>query len=500
MIKDIKSQLKVLLKYKKHKKRKDQLKTVAIAIIIFLFILLTISLIFSKQVFKAPTYQAQQNNSADTLQAQIFFNNNELDQTFEKIIAEALDEAQDSIDIAMYSFNIFALKRDLYRAHERGVNVNIILSQNKYKQHQMIFDDLPQSIAITHVGSQDDDYLSQYMHHKFIIVDKGTKNQKLITGSVNLTEYQILFDPSYLFITSDPYIIQTYTEEFNRLSQGYSGPDKLALNNYQPWAQHIDYQDSFLDIYFSPGFKENNINTKIAKLIAQAKEDIKIMAWQASDQNIAREIIKQAKQGLSISIIADDTNFADRYSIFPYLLRVKQEYQLDNLEIITDTWKSLDLYEEIPNELVGNDFFNSFFHHHALIIDHHLVLFGTNNWSNMGSKINDENIMISNNEYLVNNFEKVFALHYTKLRNTSVNISLDDKEIELDADIFTKYQGHKMSIFAFDNFITQESDICYETLTITDSKLKTKCENKIYDIYIHNQNGLIQAGNIVYKN
>ena len=84
MIKDIKSQLRALLKYKIPKKRKGQLKIISAAVLVFLVLLFSASIIFSKYIFKAPTYKAQKNNSADTLKAQIYFNNNELDRTFEK--------------------------------------------------------------------------------------------------------------------------------------------------------------------------------------------------------------------------------------------------------------------------------------------------------------------------------------------------------------------------------------------------------------------------------
>jgi phosphatidylserine/phosphatidylglycerophosphate/cardiolipin synthase-like enzyme len=499
MIKNIKSQIKELLNYKARKKIKKQIKTLIALMIIFIITLFIISIFFSSKFFQKRTYQPAILKEAEYFQGEIFFNNRKEDEIFEKIIAKSIESAQKSIDIAMYSFNVFALKRDLYRAHERGVEINIILSKNKIQQHQIVFEDLPKGINISYVGSAEDDNFSQYMHHKFIIIDKNTEQAKLITGSVNFTEYQLLFDPSYLLITADSNIIEAYTKEFTRLQNNYSGPDKLRLANYRPWAERINYQDSFLDIYFSPGFKENNINSKITELIQSAEKEIKIMAWQASDMNIAKNIIVQARKGLEIKIIVDDANFADQFSIFPHLLKAKKQYQLENLEIVTDTWKSLDLYNEIPNELVGDNFFNSFFHHHALLVDNNLVLFGTNNWSNMGSNINDENTMISDNKYLVNRFNDVFDFHHQKLRKKSINIEINQQKITLEPQVLDRYRGSNISIFAFNDFIAQASDICYETLKIDNSEIDIQCNNKFFDIYIHDQDGVIQAGNIVSR-
>jgi phosphatidylserine/phosphatidylglycerophosphate/cardiolipin synthase-like enzyme len=500
MIKDIKLLIKELLNYKKNKKQKRrQLQIFFVFFLFFIISLFIISLSLSKKIFQQLEYSPEKTTKADTFQGEIFFNSQKASKTFEKTIAESLESAQTSIDIAMYSFNVFALKRDLYRAHDRGIKINIILSENKNAQHKIVFDDLPEGISLQQVGSQDTDDLPQYMHHKFIIIDKDTDNRQLITGSVNLTEYQILFDPSYLLVTSDAEIIATYAQEFTRLQNGYSGPDKLKLLDYKPWAKRINYTDSFFDIYFSPGFKGNNINRKIEELIKTAEKDIKVMAWQASDLAIARALVLKAQEGIGVKIIVDDTNFADRYSIFPYILKAKQQYQLNNLEIVTDTWKSLDLYENIPNELVGNDFFNSFFHHHALIIDNELVLFGTNNWSNMGSNINDENTMITNNQYIVNSFIDIFNHHYQDLRQQMADITIVGQTVNISQEIVEQYLGSQVSIFSFSGPIYQASDICHQTLELNNSELSTNCDFKFFDIYIHDNNGQIQAGNILYK-
>ncbi len=423
-----------LLKIKSRKYKKYRKKIIKI---IVYFICLAMVLIFlshklvSLKIFesKLPNYIPSQDVKVDkSMEGMVYFNNEFQTTTFSDIIISSIENAQQSIEVAMYSFNLETIRDKIYEANQRGAQITLILDIDKSKQHDIVFADLPKNIERIDPGKSSTKS-NPNMHHKFVIIDRGTPQQKLITGSLNWTTLQESFDPSFLFVTTDSKIIQAYGFEFDLLKQNISGTKKLRNKEYKPWLRNIIYNDCFLDVWFSPGFQNNSINQKIVDLIENAQENIEIIIWQATDKNISRAIVKKARKGLSIKIITEDFNFWEQNSIFPYLMSQKDKYHLDNLEIINDVWRTIDLKDKIPEEF--GETFNSFIHHHTLIIDDKIVIFGTNNWSNQAAFKNDEDIIITDNKNIVNEFRKTFAFHYQELRNKELSAQIIGQNLEI---------------------------------------------------------------------
>ena len=51
-----------------------------------------------------------------------------------------------------------------------------------------------------------------------------------------------------------------------------------------------------------------------------------------------------------------------------------------------------------------------------MIIDNQKIIFGTNNWSTWGFYKNDEDTILTNNKYLVTEFQKTFDYFYKTLK------------------------------------------------------------------------------------
>ncbi len=64
----------------------------------------------------------------------------------------------------------------------------------------------------------------------------------------------------------------------------------------------------------------------------------------------------------------------------------------------------------------GEEDFNSFLHHHLLLVDGTIAVFGTNNWSTNGFFNNNESIMISNIPYMFQSFKQAFDANLDKAR------------------------------------------------------------------------------------
>ena len=106
-----------------------------------------------------------------------------------KAALDAVEGAERSIDLAMYSFSDSAIEAALVAAHDRGVEVRVVLDQ----AHKTSAWTHGLAIRLEEAGIRVRSAGSKIMHHKFVLVDalddSGMPNPDatLITGSANWT-------------------------------------------------------------------------------------------------------------------------------------------------------------------------------------------------------------------------------------------------------------------------------------------------------------------------
>lgn len=395
------------MKFKKKQK-------ILAGLILGIVILLLLALAVSKLRFLLDRFLVPPNRPAQTVTAgkpvatDIFFSNEgetvSPGSSSQTVIKE-IDKAQKTLEIAMYSFKSIPIKEAVYRANLRGVKVTLIMDWRKKAEHDIFFSDLPTSIRRFDRGSSNRGG-SALMHHKFALIDRDQKEQKLIFGSFNWTQLQEEYDRSFFLVTGDSELVKSFGREFDRLVNGEMGPKKLKDQNYHPWDLALAAGGYNYEVWFGPGKAGANIGYRILELLREAKTEIKIMVWDFTDQTLAAEIIRRARTGVKITIIADSLNFYNKTSVFNYLLAEKNKYNLTNLQILTNDVPSQKTKETI----------DPFLHYHLLIIDAQKTLFGTNNWSQGGAFYNDESAMVTDDKQLVNSFMKSFEYNYRQGR------------------------------------------------------------------------------------
>jgi len=94
------------------------------------------------------------------------------------VILLVINEAEESIDVAMYTFTDFVLAEALVEARDRGVDVRVYLDRSqvyaKYSQSRYA----TRSSLVIRISSN-----RYIMHNKFVIID----DDPVITGSYNWT-------------------------------------------------------------------------------------------------------------------------------------------------------------------------------------------------------------------------------------------------------------------------------------------------------------------------
>ncbi|MEA3486011.1 MAG: phospholipase D family protein, partial [Candidatus Aerophobetes bacterium] len=124
-------------------------------------------------------------------------------------IIKQIDNAQEYIDIAMYSFTYEPIAEAIIRAKNRGVKIRILMdkgqSQGKYSKYRFFLDNGIAVIQDRHAG---------IMHNKIAIIDKRI----LFIGSYNWSKSaEERNEENILEFIDEEKIIRIYQERLNYL-------------------------------------------------------------------------------------------------------------------------------------------------------------------------------------------------------------------------------------------------------------------------------------------
>lgn len=140
----------------------------------------------------------------------------------EGAIIQELDEAKETIDMAMYYFTDRDLANEVIDAHDRGVSVRIYLDKDqkeaKYSKSRYL---AKHGIPVRYSSNP---YI---MHHKFCVID----NDVVITGSYNWTASAGKRNNENLLVIHDAKVAQEYSAEYNRLWNNHGNTVRLIDPN-----------------------------------------------------------------------------------------------------------------------------------------------------------------------------------------------------------------------------------------------------------------------------
>ena len=135
-------------------------------------------------------------------------------------IAEEIDRAQTSIDIAMYSYSDANVTARLTAAAQRGVKLRFIYEDGGLDSRAAN----PQtttSMKLENAGA-DVRYVNKVMHHKMMIIDgprddlSKAKTARLVTGSANWSNSAATrFDENTMFISNAEELVLRFQREFD---------------------------------------------------------------------------------------------------------------------------------------------------------------------------------------------------------------------------------------------------------------------------------------------
>lgn len=267
-------------------------------------------------------------------------------------IADAIRQSKISVDVAAYKLNLWEIRDALIGAHRRGVDVRIVIDSDNKSETEI------QEIVNTGIKVIDDRSES-LMHNKFIIIDR----QEVWTGSMNPTLGGAYYDNNNMIRINSLELAKNYLDEFNEMFLEYRFSRGSVENTSFP---QLFLNGSLVETYFSP---EDGTAKRIIELIQSAEQDIYILAYSFTSDEIADAIIERAQSGVDIKGVMD----AGQY-------RSNTGTEFDRLVA-----SGVDIY------LDGNP---DNMHHKVIIIDDEILITGSYNFSYSAENKNDENTLI----------------------------------------------------------------------------------------------------------
>ena len=239
-------------------------------------------------------------------------------------VVGAIDDAQTSVDIAMYSFSDSAISDALERAVNRGLTVRFVFETARDDKNSP---ENTKSSRLEDIGV-DVRYINKIMHHKFAIIDGPTQRLDqastgtLITGSANWSNSAATkYDENTIILQGNAEALLRFQQQFN-LMWNYSRD--FAWNELLTWFSTITIKDTDLPdddafdaVFTSDNFQikqtnngptfstvsgSNHVSDTLVALIMGAQSSIHVASGHLRSRPVSEAIIRKRQQDPHVDI------------------------------------------------------------------------------------------------------------------------------------------------------------------------------------------------------
>ena len=303
--------------------------------------------------------------------------------SIEERLIEFINNAQVSIHIASFEFNLTPVAEALIAAKNRGVDVKWITDD----ENGLEYDIQPgrgQFSLLTgaDIEVKDDAGRSALMHNKFWIFDQ----QIVWTGSTNITVNGIFKQNNNVVVMRSPEMAFIFEREFQEMWGGQFGPRAPSTLSNQ-WAI---LDGTPIQVLFSP---EDNAISNLIALVNDAQISIRFLAFSFTDYPLAQAMIDRAKAGVDVKGVFETFGSNGTRS-----------------ELRTMWCANLPVRQD------GN---GSFLHDKIIIVDNSIVVTGSLNYSSNADESNEENVVILDNAEIA----ALYLQEFDKLWNQANDVA-----------------------------------------------------------------------------
>ncbi|HSR33122.1 MAG TPA: phospholipase D-like domain-containing protein, partial [Anaerolineae bacterium] len=293
------------------------------------------------------------------------------------ILAADISEAQSSVDVAAYDFDLESVARALVDAHEHGVKVRMVTDSDNASERTVR--------QLKKAGIQIvEDEREALMHNKFVVIDE----EVVWTGSWNLTENGTYRNNNNAVRIVSDLLAENYTVEFEEMfSDRQFGPESPSNTPHRQVTLKQGASDEGIRIesFFAP---EDQVADMLLEQVKDANKSIRFMAFSFTDDRIGEEVKKKDKLGLKVQGVIEERGSETEHSEYGRFDRARPR-----LDVLLD----------------GNPYM---MHHKVIILDNKTVILGSYNFTRSASDFNDENILFIHDPDIAALFREEFDRVY----------------------------------------------------------------------------------------
>lgn len=379
----------------------------------------------------------------------------------EKLVIDTIASAQVSVDLAVHELNLPGVALALRERQQAGVQVRVIL-ENQYRRpmssltaqdiarldehDRQAYQEFVQLVDQNRDGQMDaheianrdaivilqnaaipilDDTAdgsrgSDLMHHKFLVVDQRV----VVTGSANLTTSDVHGDFSspdsrgnanHLLRITSPAVAQQFEQEFALMwGDGVGGKSDSLFGLKKPYRPPQTFTlapNSSITVQFSPTSKrlswQQSGNGLIGRVLGQAARSVDMALFVFSEQQLSNILEADHLRGVQIRVLIEPDFIYQNYSEALDLMGVALASNRCRYEPNNHPWAT-------PLSTVGTPALpqGDRLHHKFGLVDGHLIITGSHNWSNAANTGNDEALLVIDNATVAAHFQREFDRLY----------------------------------------------------------------------------------------
>ena len=284
-------------------------------------------------------------------------------------LAAAMDSARQSIDVAVYSLNLWSIRDALISAHRRGVRVRVVTESDNILGPEIAE---IERAGIPVIG----DRRETLMHDKFVVIDR----QEVWTGSMNLTVGSAYDDNNNLIRLQSAPVASEFTLEFDEMFvEDLFGPLSLV------GAPHgrLPVGATSVEVLFAP---EDRVAARLTELIRGASSSIDFLAYTFTSDALADAMLERARTGVRVRGVFERDMADSLGSEFPRLRQAGIKVRQDG------NWGLM--------------------HHKVLLIDGRTVVTGSYNFTRSAEEGNDETVVLLDDPSVARAFQQEFERMY----------------------------------------------------------------------------------------
>ena len=310
--------------------------------------------------FSSPQYPDEKENRVDTIS---------------QGLVDAIDSAQNTLDIAIYELDLEHVGEAILAAQNRGVEVRMVTDSDEIEELDTLIELEEEGIPMV------PDERSAIMHNKFAVVD----NQSVWTGSWNFTPNGTFRNNNNAIFIQSPELAANYAAEFEEMFANEEFGPRSPANTPNP---KIQLGDTLIETCFGP---EDECALQLVDLLSQAQNNIRFMAFSFTHDEIGQAVRDRAEAGVQVQGVFEKRGSETEYSEYGYMRS-----------------QGLDVWQD------GNPYT---LHHKVFIIDDKTVVLGSYNFSQNADESNDENFLIIHNPEIAAQFLAEFNRNLAQAQN-----------------------------------------------------------------------------------